>query len=136
MSALVPQRQAFQQRFGARLRIGSGHAPQAGDEGEIFDRGQLVVQQWLVGEPGDQAFGGNRIGQRIGAEHADVPCIRPGKARDHAQRRRLAGAIGAEQRKNLPGRHHQIEAVHGLKTIEGLCQAVNFQGGNQDMHCL
>ena len=124
--ALVPQGQALQQGFGARFGVSSRHVPQAGDEGQILDGCQLVVQQGLVGQPGDQALGSNRIGQRIHPEHADIPGVRAGEARNHPERCRLAGAIGAQQRIDLPGRHDEIEAIHSQKAVKGLGQAVDL----------
>ena len=124
--ALVPKGQALQQGFGARFGSGGRHLPQAGDKGQILERCQLIIEQGLVGQPGDQALGSNRIGQRIHPEHADIPGVRAGEARNHPERCRLAGAIGAQQRIDLPGRHDEIEAIHGQKAVKGLGQAVDL----------
>src|SRR5690242_21214869 len=44
-------------------------APQAGNEFEIFERRQLVVDHRLVGDPGHQPLGGDRLGERVDAEN-------------------------------------------------------------------
>ena len=76
-------------------------APQPGDEFEIFQRRQLVVDHRLVRHPRRDLLGGDRIAQRIDAEHRYRAGIGPQQAGHHAQRRGLAGAVGAEQRIEL-----------------------------------
>ena len=73
-------------------------APQPGDEFEIFQRRQLVVDHRLVRHPGHDPLGRDRIGQRIDAEHRYRTRLGPQQARHHAQRRGLAGAVRPEQR--------------------------------------
>jgi len=46
-------------------------APEAGDEFEIFQRRQLVVDHRLVGDPGHDLPGGDGIAQGIDAEDRD-----------------------------------------------------------------
>lgn len=86
--------------------------PQAGDEGEIFQRRQLVIDHRLVGHPGDELLGGHRVAQRIDAQNMDRPRVGAQQASDHAQRCRLAGAIRAEQRIEFAGTDGEIETVH------------------------
>ena len=47
-------------------------APQPGDELEVLQRRELVVDHRLVGEPGRDPLGGDGIGQRIDAEDGDA----------------------------------------------------------------
>ena len=72
-------------------------APEAGDEFEIFERRELVVDHRLVGDPGHDPLGLDRIGERVDAEHRDRAGVGLEQARDHAQaswscRRRSARA--------------------------------------------
>ena len=57
----------------ARAPLGNGriNAPQPGDEFEIFVRGELVIDHWLVGEPRRYLLCGNRIGERVDPANAD-----------------------------------------------------------------
>ena len=81
LAALVPvrpQAERFQQFLGAALSRSLGrHAPQAGDEFQIFHRAQPVVEQRLVGQPGHDGFGRQRVGQHIAARTPRC-CRHPG----------------------------------------------------------
>ena len=83
------------------LRRGAGNrgidAPEAGDEFEIFQRRQLVVDHRLVGNPCHDLLGGDGIGECVDAQNGDRAGVGPQQAGDHPQGRGLAGAIGAEQ---------------------------------------
>ena len=102
-------------RFGGRCL----DAPQPGNELEIFERRQLVVDHRLVGEPADDLFGRNGIGDGIDAEDGDRALVGLEQTADHSKRRRLAGAVGAEQGIELAGPHGEVETVHGraVKTL-------------------
>src|SRR5207248_165853 len=50
---MCPQVELFEQLLGAPLGALGVHAPEAGDEGQVLDRGELVVKERLVGNPGD-----------------------------------------------------------------------------------
>jgi len=94
--------------------------PEAGDEGQIFQRGQLVIDHRLVGYPCRDLLGGNGIGERVDPEHRHRAGIRPEQARHHAQRRGLAGAIGSEQRVEFARTYREIERVD-REAIKTLC---------------
>ena len=53
--------------------------------------------------------------------------IGPQQAGDHAQGRRLAGAVGAEQRVEFAGANIQVQAVD-RGTVEALDETVDFEG--------
>ena len=59
------------QLVGARFGERRLDAPEAGDEFEIFERRQLVVDHRLVRHPGHDPLGLDRIGERVDAEHRD-----------------------------------------------------------------
>jgi hypothetical protein len=46
-------------------------APEAGDEFEIFQRRQLVINHRLVRHPRRDLLGGDGIGKRIDAQYGD-----------------------------------------------------------------
>ena len=47
------------------------HPPQAGDELEILERGQAIVDHRLVRHPGDDRLGGDRVARRVDAADGD-----------------------------------------------------------------
>ena len=73
-----------EQFVGALFGDARRHAPQARDEFEIFDRGQLVVEHRLVRQPGGDALGANRVAQGVDAEDRDVAGIGRQQADHHA----------------------------------------------------
>ena len=100
LAALVQMR-LEPERHQQFLRGGFGRrridAPEAGDEFEIFQRRQLVINHRLVRHPRHDLLGGDGIGERIDAEYRDRAGIGPQQAGHHPQGRGLAGAVGAEQ---------------------------------------
>ena len=129
--AVLPEAEPFEQFFGARISRGRGrNAPEAGDEFQIFERGQLVVEHRLVRQPGDDPLGRHRRGERVDAEDLDRARVRLDKARHHAQRRGLAGAVGAEQGVELAGPDGEVESVHG-GPVEALAQAGETKRGGR-----
>ena len=121
--AMRPQVQPLEQltRIARRnLRI---HAPQAGHELQIFHHRELVVEQRLVRQPGDQLLGHARLGQRIHAEHLDAAGIRLQQSAHHAQCGGLARAIGTQQSVELTGSYGEIDAIH-RRPVEGLAQTL------------
>jgi len=105
------------------LRRGSGNrgvdAPEAGDEFEIFQRRQLVVDHRLVGDPCHDLLGGDGIGERVDAQNGDRAGVGFEQAGDHPQGRGLAGAIGAEQGVKFACANGQVERVdrRAVKTL-------------------
>ena len=103
-----------------RFRNRGIDAPEAGDEFEIFQRRQLVVDHRLVRDPRRHLLGGDGIGERVDAEHRDRTGIGPQQAGHHAQRRGLAGAVGPEQRIEFAGSDGEIERVD-REAVKTLC---------------
>jgi hypothetical protein len=83
------------------LRNGGIDAPEAGDEFEIFQRRQLVINHRLVRDPRHHLLGGDGIRERVNAEHCHRSGIGPRQACHHPQRRGLAGAVRPDQRIEL-----------------------------------
>ena len=99
--------------FGALFGDGGVDAPETGDEFEVFPGGELVVEQRLVREPGDELFGGEGIGAGVDAEDGDCAVVSGKEARDHAQGGGLAGAVGTEKRIDLAAAHIEGDVVDG-----------------------
>ena len=87
-------------------------APEAGDEFQIFDRVELVVELRLVGQPRHQPLGLDGMAPRVDAEHADRPRHRPAAGRrsyaaSSSCRRRSAPAARRFRRARRSGRAHR-----------------------------
>ena len=94
-------------------------APETGDEFEIFQRRQLVINHRLVGHPRHCLLGGDGVGERVDAEHGDGAGVGPQQARHHAQGRGLAGPVGAEQCVEFRAADGKIERIdrRAVKTL-------------------
>ena len=101
-------------------------APQAGDEIEVFERRQAVIDHRLVGQPGHQPLGTHRVGQDVDAENRDRPAVRFQQPGRHPQRSGLAGAIGAEEDIEFAYPHAQIQSVD-RRPAEGLGKPQCFE---------
>ncbi len=125
--SIVPQAENLEQVFGPLSRDRRFDIPEAGDELEILPNRELVVEQRLVGKPGDHALGRDRISTRVDIEQADLARIRIKQAGDHAQRCGLAGAVGAEQGIEFPAPDLETDAIHGLLAAIALGEAAHLQ---------
>ena len=74
---------------------------QPGDEAQELGARQLLVDERAVGNEAELALRGDRIGDDIDAADVHGAARRPQDAGDHAQRRRLAGAVGPEEAEQL-----------------------------------
>src|SRR5262249_52421145 len=92
------QTQPFDEIRRARLGDIARDPPQSRDEVEIFDRRQLVVDHRLVRKPCRHSLGGDGIGKSVDAIDLDRPPIGLEQAAYHPQYRRLARAVGSQQR--------------------------------------
>jgi len=67
---------------------------------EVFADAQVAVQAELLRHVADAAFDGLRLGNDVVTEDRGRPFRRPQHAAKHADDRRLAAAVGAEQSKD------------------------------------
>jgi hypothetical protein len=95
--ALFPKVEPLQQPVGFGGGMGGVHPPQARDEGEIFKRSKLVVEHRLVGQPGGDRLGAERIALCVDPEDLDRSRVGRGKTCDHPQGRRLPRAVRPKQ---------------------------------------
>ena len=65
---------------------------------------------------------------RVDAEDRDLAAVRRQQPRHHAQCRRLARAIGAEQRVEFAGAHLEVEPVD-RRSCESLAQVAQDESG-------
>ena len=110
-------------RYGQKILI----SPEASEEHEILDRGQIVVQQRLVGDHADPAA--RRGGARGLSRDGDRAAARADGAREQPEQRRLPGAVPAEHRDRLAGADVEIDAGDG-----GACPEPPRQGADREQH--
>ena len=95
-------------------------APEAADEFEIFERGQLVVDHRFVGDPCHDLLGGDGLRKCIDAKDRDRAGVGPQQTCDHPQRRGLASAVGTDQGVELACAHGEIERID-RQAVKTLC---------------
>jgi hypothetical protein len=81
----------------ARNAFGVGHCMAVGADPDHFDGAQVIEKCVLLGDQRDATAYGS-VGSRIASEHANRTLRWCGQAAHHAEQRRFAGAVRAEQR--------------------------------------
>src|SRR5438309_639181 len=112
------------QVVGARLE-----AAQRRPESEVLARREIVVDPGAVGDDADQrAHGLGRAGDVVAGD-ARGPARRPQQRGEDLQQRRLAGAVGAEQRDGLAAAHLEADAVEDGEQTEDLAYTADTNEG-------
>src|SRR4051812_42003219 len=99
---------------------------QASHEAQKLGAGQLLVDEWPVGDESELRLRRQRILGEIDSRQVDRSRSRLQNSGDHAQRGRLAGAIGAEESEQLAIGNAQINGVDGSKGSVFLGQRTKF----------
>jgi hypothetical protein len=60
--------------------------------------------------------------RHLGTQHRDAPGRGRQHPKQHRERRRLAGAVAAEERRRRPAPHRKRDALNGLDVTVGLFQ--------------
>ena len=128
----VRQAHAFQQLLCIFLQSGPRYAVQTTPEAKVFPSAELLVQGQVLGNQTQQAFGRPRRLPQIVVLDAHRALVRPQEPRDHADRRGLAGAVGAQQAEQLALRNREGNAVHGLQRAKPLGQVFDGNHGDED----
>ena len=81
---------------------------------EVAPAGQGAIDGAVLEDDAAGAPGGERVGRDVGAGDARAPARGRDRGREHADGRRLAGAVGPEQSERLAGRDLEVDALHGL----------------------
>ena len=96
---------------GEQLLDARGRQPvQARVVAQVLAPAQLAVEQRLVAEVADLRRQLPALARQLRAEHPRAAAVRAQQPREHAQQRRLAGAVGAEHRERLPRLHAHAHA--------------------------
>ena len=128
---LVPQRQVLQHflDIGRKGRL----AEQAAAERHRRPHRRKHIGRKLLRHEPDQRAGDAVIGDDVVPVHQDAAARRIDDAADDADQRRLAGAVGAEQRENLAVADFQVDVLERLKAGGvGLVQMRDGNGGGHD----
>ncbi len=99
---------------------------QASHEAEKLGPGQLFVDERAVGNEAQLRFRGERILSEIDSREMDAPRRRLENSRDHAKRRRLARAIGAQESEQLAVGNGQINGINGRERAVFFGEASQF----------
>ena len=93
------------------------------EEVQRLGTGQGRPQVGLPGHVGEAPVRLHRAGLAVEAEDLAAPRRRPREAQHETDRRRLAGAVGAEVADHLPGRDLEVEMIERHHLAEALRQA-------------
>jgi hypothetical protein len=110
-------------------RVGVRSLVEARREHEVLLHGQVLEQVRLVGEPGEAPFRGDGIGDDVVTVDRDPACRRAQDADEAAQRRRLAGAVRADEPEDFAGGHGEVELLHGREGAVVLRQGTHVDQG-------
>ena len=94
-----------------RLGRGLAEAVETGRVAQVLATGQPAVEAHRVGQVADPALDQARLALRVEAHHPGLAARRLGQAEEHQDRRRLAGAVLAEQAEDLAPADDQVEVV-------------------------
>ena len=93
--------------------------PKSGDEFEVFQRRQLVIDHRLIRHPCHHLLGRGGVRECVDPVHRYCSGIGRQQPGDHAERRGFAGTVGAHQHIEFARSHRKIERVHreAVKTL-------------------
>jgi hypothetical protein len=104
--------------LGARLIIEASH------EAQEFCARELLVNEGAVGNEAELHLRAHGIARQVHAGNRDAPAGGTQDAGDHAQRRRLSGAVRTEEAKQLAARHLERDPVDGREASVALGELV------------
>ena len=108
-----PKPEALDELVDARPRLRARHVVHGGEEREVLVDREVFVQRELLRHVADAALQRLGVARDLVAEHVDLAGGRVQQAAEHADRRRLAGAVRPEEAVDLAPAHREIEAVDG-----------------------
>ena len=103
--ALVAELELVEQRPDPRLDV--GHAVEPRDEPQMLLDREIVEQVRLVGDERERALGGDRVRLDVVPGDRDGAARRRDDAGEAAKRRRLAGAVRADEPEDLARRRRR-----------------------------
>src|SRR5271165_1092869 len=103
-------------------------AVDAGDELQVLPHREVLVQAEMLRHVAYMALDLVGVGADVVAEAGAAARVRREQAAQHADSRRLAGAVGAEKAVDLPALHLNGEIAHHLPAVEGFGQSLDRNG--------
>ena len=110
----------------ARLRGVALQAEQAAQQNQVLPPGQVLVDRCHLAGEADQPADGVRLLDDVVAKHLARALIRREQRRQHADRRRLAGAVRSEDAVDRSGTDGQVDAVDSSGLAKRLHEAVGL----------
>src|SRR5690606_11795392 len=100
-----------------------------GDEGEVLLDRQVFVEGKALGHVADLALDRAPLRQDVMAEHPALSRVGGEQAAHHADRRRLARPVRAEESGDLALRDRERHVIDGAPAVEALHQPPDRDGG-------
>ena len=104
-------------------------AVDAAKEHQVLARREAHVQGHLLGDQAHLGLDLVGVGLEVQAIHGDLAAAGLEQPGEHRNRRRLAGAVGAQQAKHLAPRYLERDALHCFDLSEGLGQVLANENG-------
>ena len=105
--------------------VRDGRAVQAAERAGVVQElgaGEPVEQPQSVGQHAQRLLGDRRVGPDVGAVDPHDAGVGAEQAGDHRERRRLAGAVGADEAEERAGAHLELDGVDRHGVAEGLAE--------------
>ena len=99
-----------------------------GEEFEVLARAQVRVEARRLDEPGDALERVRAVAHGVAVEQFDDALAGRDQAERHAQRGRLAGAVGAEEAVHVAGVHVQVDVIDRHNLVVALDQPARPHG--------
>ena len=114
----------------ARVRAARAREPrQAAEHHEVLGAGEHVVDGGGLAGEADPLLDALGIADDVDAGDDGGAGVGAGEGREHVDGRRLAGAVGAEEREDLAAGDLEVETVEDDLASERLSQAPDVDGG-------
>ena len=111
-SAMAASPSVVDQRVDARLERGAGQTVQRAVVADVLARGEARIQAARIGQHADALAHRVAVAQDVEAADAGACRRRASQRREHAQQRRLAGAVRAEQAGDLAVGRGERDVAH------------------------
>ena len=108
---------ALEQELAAPGALGPRDALQRRLQAQVLAAGEQRVERRLLERGADRGPHLRALADDVVAGHGRRAGRRREEGREHVHRRRLAGAVGAEESVDLAGVHDEVDPVHGARAL-------------------
>jgi hypothetical protein len=109
------------------------HPIDPGDEIEVLEHREILVEAEALGHVTDLTANAGRIRDDVQPETGSAAAVRRQQTAEHADRRRFAAAIGAEEAADLARGRLQIQAMHDFVRAKAFLQIAHID--DEVGHC-